>query len=75
MLELAIPKPYIHDLCKANGLIDLLTVIPPEEIVTKGIPFIRFKFVEGKFSSNFEFDLFLKLQPRTRGHDFEFDLF
>lgn len=54
MIELGIPKPLIHSLCKSNGLLELLTVIPPEDIITKGIPFIRSQLAVGKYSSNFE---------------------
>ena len=45
MLELKIPKEVVHSLVEVQGcLIDVLTVIPEEEIITKGIPFIRANF-------------------------------
>ena len=45
-----VPVPRIQQLVGKDGLINLLTVIPPDEIVTKGIPYIREKFDESNIN-------------------------
>ena len=54
LLEFGIPKELISLLMDENGLINILTVIPVEEIVPKGIPFIRAHFDEGEYSRKFD---------------------
>ena len=47
MLDLRIPKEVVHQLIGVEGcLMDILTVIPIEEIIPKGIPYIRANFNE-----------------------------
>jgi hypothetical protein len=54
LLELNVPRDKISDLMDANGLINLLTTIPIEEIESKGIPYIRARFNEGQHKSKFD---------------------
>ena len=46
LIKFNIPMDVVHDLMKPGGLIELLTVIPIEEIERFGIPFIRATFDE-----------------------------
>ena len=45
------PLTWISELVDADGLINLLTVIPIEDIENKGIHYIRDKFEEGCYKS------------------------
>lgn len=53
LLEYDIPDDLISLLMDENGLINLLTVIPIDEIESKGIPYIRAHFPEGTFTNLF----------------------
>lgn len=46
MLELCIPKDQIS-VAMERGMLDLLTVVPPSELRTKGIPYVR-SILEGR---------------------------
>jgi hypothetical protein len=54
LIKLGIPKNMISNLVDENGLLNLLTVIPKEEIVEKGIPYIRHNFEEGQYEKQFD---------------------
>ena len=58
LLELNVPRDKITALVDANGLLNILTVIPIEDIENKGIPYIRQKFNEGQ--DKVKFDSFWK---------------
>lgn len=45
VVHLRIPTDVVSDVMR-RGVIDVLTVIPPEDIVSKGIPFVRSKIDE-----------------------------
>lgn len=47
LLELGVPKDTISNLMNSDGLINLLTGIPIDEVEPKGIPYIRASFDEG----------------------------
>jgi hypothetical protein len=54
MGDLGISQQLIVEFCHKNGPFDLLSVIPPDEIVSKGIPYIRSQFNTGKYASDFD---------------------
>ena len=58
LLEFHIPKNLIRLLIGTDGIMNVLTVIPIEEIVTKGIPYCRCGFDES--SHQVQFDSFWK---------------
>jgi hypothetical protein len=68
LLEYGIPKNLIHDLLGSEGPMELLTVIPIDEIVTKGIPYVRCKINEDKFE--IKFDRFWKYFVKTWMHTY-----
>ena len=51
-----IPADMVSELMDENGLINILNVIPVDEIVVKGIPCIRSHFDEKAYGP--QFDLF-----------------
>ena len=44
----------VNQFINANGLLNLLTVIPPEEIESKGIPYIKERFEVGEYGQQFD---------------------
>lgn len=54
LIDLGIPEELVHELMSEGGLIGLLTVIPIDEIISKGIPYIRLHFKEGKYKGQFD---------------------
>lgn len=53
MISYRIPKDVISSLMSADGLINILTHCPIEEIEVKAIPYIRERFDEGEYKENF----------------------
>ena len=53
LLGFKISKEVISELMGPEGYINILTTIPIEEIVPKGIPYIRSKLNEGKYKVEF----------------------
>ena len=62
LVDFHIPKPLIKDLVGKNGVINILTVIPIDEIVSRGIPYCRRGFDESAHQSQFDsfWDYFVK---------------
>jgi hypothetical protein len=54
LLDLRIPKDIISRLVDPEGLLNILTVIPINEIECKGIPYIRAHFDEGGHTDKFD---------------------
>jgi hypothetical protein len=54
LLELNVSREKISTLVDATGLLNLLTVIPIDEIENKGIPYIREHFNEGQDKPKFD---------------------
>ena len=54
LIELNVSREKITALVDSQGLLNLLAVIPIEDIENKGIPFIRHKFDEGQDKSKFD---------------------
>ena len=54
LLAYHIPKDVISRLMGPDGLINILTHCPIEEIETKGVPYIRHYFDEGDYESSFD---------------------
>jgi hypothetical protein len=53
LIDFGIDKEVISTLMDENGLINLLSVVPPEELWTKTIPYIRSKFPEAPYQAQF----------------------
>ena len=60
--EFHIPKPLIKELIGTNGVMNILTAIPIEEIIPKGIPYCRRGFDESSHQPQFDsfWDYFVK---------------
>jgi hypothetical protein len=54
LIDLRVPKDIISRLVDPDGLINILTVIPIEDIESKGIPYIRAHFDEEGHTSKFD---------------------
>jgi len=54
LIELLVPKYLISEFMGPNGLFELVTVVPINEIIRKCIPYIRSHFPEGEYKSNFD---------------------
>ena len=54
LLAYRIPKDMISELMSADGLINVLTHCPIEDIEVKAVPYIRDKFHEGDYKANFD---------------------
>ena len=54
LIDLEISKDLVKELMDSDGLINILTVVSPEEIPTKTIPYIREKFPEEGYKSSFD---------------------
>jgi hypothetical protein len=49
-----IPEALASNLCQKDGLLDMLTVLPPDDIAGKGIAFVRAHCNEGQYKDNFD---------------------
>jgi hypothetical protein len=53
-LEFHIPKELISHLIGQNGIMNILTVIPVEEILSKGIPYCRSRTIETSYQKELD---------------------
>jgi hypothetical protein len=54
LTERALPKEIIRALIGTHGAMNILPLIPVEDIITKGIPYIRSKIDEGDHTENIQ---------------------
>lgn len=66
---LGVSPEKVTEFVNKDGLLNLLTVVQPEEIVVKAIPYIKQKFDVGEFVE--EFDMFWKyfVETWTKSYD------
>lgn len=65
LVDFHIPKHLIRMLIGTDGVMNILTVIPIEEILTKGIPYCRCGFDESSFWSYFISTWMVRYNPRV----------
>ena len=53
LVDFHIPKDLISELIGTNGVMNILTAIPIEEIIPKGIPYCRRGFDESRYQDKF----------------------
>ena len=62
LVDFHIPKDLISELIGTNGVMNILTAIPIEEIIPKGIPYCRRGFDESRYQDKFNafWDYFIR---------------